>query len=277
MKLVFMGTPDFAEVSLQAILDQGKHQVLAVFSQPDKPKGRGYQLAPPPVKVLAQKYGIPVYQPASVRTEETLDLLKELNPEVLVVVAYGKILPKAVLDLPPKGCINVHGSLLPKYRGAAPIQWTVLNGDEVGGVSTMYMDVGMDTGDILLEERTPVGENETAGELFDRLADLGAQLLLKTLDQVQEGTVTPRKQQEELATHAPMLTKEMAQLDFSKDAKELYNLVRGMNPWPVARTSLGKKLLKVFSTRPLEGPVGEPGTVVQSGATLVVACGQGAL
>ena len=249
-----------------------------MFSQPDKPKGRGYKLTPPPVKVLAQEHGIPVYQPASVRTPEVLELLESLAPDALVVVAYGKILPKSILELPPKGCINVHGSLLPKYRGAAPIQWTVLNGDPVGGVTTMYMDVGMDTGDILLTRTTPVGEQETAGELFDRLADLGAQLLLETLDQVQAGTIQPRPQEEALATHAPMLTKEMARMDFTQSAQALHNLVRGMNPWPVARTTLHGKLLKVLATSPLaDWKKGEPGQVLESGERLVVACGQGAL
>ena len=208
MRIVFMGTPDFAVPCLQALLDAG-HEVCGVFTQPDKPKGRGYALAPPPVKELALERGIPVYQPATLRTPEAAALVASLSPEVIVVVAYGKLLPKEILQLPPHGCINVHASLLPKYRGAAPIQWAVINGDEVTGVATMQMDEGLDTGDILLVEETKIGENETSGELFDRLRELGAQVLVETLRQLEAGTLKRRPQGNEGASYASMLSREL--------------------------------------------------------------------
>ncbi len=246
MRIVYMGTPDFAVASLERILADG-HDVVAVFTQPDKPQGRKQVLTPPEVKVLAMEKGIPVYQPESFQNESQLELLRELNPEVIVVAAYGKLLPKYVLDLPKYGCINVHGSLLPKYRGAAPIQWAVIDGEKIAGVTTMQMGEGLDTGDMLLKAQTEVGENETAGELFDRLALLGADLLSETLRRLPEG-IEAVPQDESQSTYAKMLKKDMAVIDWSKSAQQVHNLVRGLNPWPVALTEIDGKRLKIFAT-----------------------------
>ena len=231
MRIVFMGTPDFAVPCLQRILADG-HEVPAVFTQPDKPVGRHAVLTPPPVKQLAQERGIPVYQPTKMRDGTVAAQLKELAPDCLVVVAYGRILPQAILDVPPKGCINIHGSLLPKYRGAAPIQWSVINGEKITGGTSMFMDAGMDTGDIIDTITTPIGENETAGELFDRLAPLGAELLSRPLRSIADGTVQRAPQNNAEATMAPMLEKAMGKLDFTRSAKELHDQIRGMNHQP---------------------------------------------
>jgi methionyl-tRNA formyltransferase len=275
MRVVFMGTPDFAVPSLQKLLDAG-FEVCAVYTQPDKPKGRGHKLQAPPVKELALRHEIPVFQPASLRKEEVQQELKSFQPDVIVVVAYGKILPKAVLDLPRLGCINVHGSLLPKYRGAAPIQWTVINGDGTGGVTTMFMGEGLDTGDMLLKAETPVGAEETAGQLFDRLKDLGADLLLETLEKLERGKLTPVPQNEEDATHAPMLSKELSVIDWSKPARELHDLIRGLNPWPSAYSYLDGKKLKIHASRVAEGS-GEAGKAFSKDGNLLVYCGKDAL
>ena len=275
MRVVFMGTPDFAVPSLQKLLDAG-FEVCAVYTQPDKPKGRGHKLQAPPVKELALQHEIPVFQPTSLRKEEVQQELQSFQPDVIVVVAYGKILPKAVLDLPRLGCINVHGSLLPKYRGAAPIQWTVINGDGIGGVTTMFMGEGLDTGDMLLKAETPVGAEETAGQLFDRLKDLGADLLLETLEKLEQGTLTPIPQNEEDATHAPMLSKELSVIDWSKPARELHNLIRGLNPWPSAYSYLDGKKLKIHASRVVEGS-GEAGKAFAKDGNLLVYCGEDAL
>lgn len=272
MRIVFMGTPDFAVPCLQALLDAG-HAVCGVFTQPDKPKGRGYALAPPPVKELALERGIPVYQPATLRTPEAAALVASLLPEVIVVVAYGKLLPKEILQLPPHGCINVHASLLPKYRGAAPIQWAVINGDEVTGVATMQMDEGLDTGDILLVEKTKIGENETSGELFDRLRDLGAQVLVETLRQLEAGTLERRPQGNEGASYAPMLSRELSAIDWSRSAREIHNLVRGLSPWPVASSVYQGKRIKIYQTQVSGKESGEPGQVLP-GKDFLVCCGQ---
>ncbi len=272
MRIVFMGTPDFAVPCLQALLDAG-HAVCGVFTQPDKPKGRGYALAPPPVKELALERGIPVYQPATLRTPETAALVASLLPEVIVVVAYGKLLPKEILQLPPHGCINVHASLLPKYRGAAPIQWAVINGDEVTGVATMQMDEGLDTGDILLVEKTKIGENETSGELFDRLCELGAQVLVETLRQLEAGTLERRPQGNEGASYAPMLSRELSVIDWSRSAREIHNLVRGLSPWPVASSVYQGKRIKIYQTQVSGKESGEPGQVLP-GKDFLVCCGQ---
>ena len=260
--------------SLKALLDSGE-TVTGVFTQPDKPKGRGHRLQPPPVKMAAEEYGIPIFQPVSLRKDETLEELKALEPELIVVVAYGKILPRAVLELPRFGCINVHGSLLPKYRGAAPIQWTVLNGDPVGGVTTMFMADGIDTGDMLLKAETPVGENETASELYERLSYMGAELLMKTLSALKDGTLHPEPQDEAVATHAPMLTKEMGRLDFTKPSVELHHLICGLSGWPCAYTEIDGKRLKVYRSRLCEA-AGKPGEILDS-KRFVVGCGSGAL
>ena len=275
MRVVFMGTPDFAVPSLQKLLDAG-FEVCAVYTQPDKPKGRGHKLQAPPVKELALRHEIPVFQPASLRKEEVQQELKSFQPDVIVVVAYGKILPKAVLDLPRLGCINVHGSLLPKYRGAAPIQWTVINGDGTGGVTTMFLGEGLDTGDMLLKAETPVGAEETAGQLFDRLKDLGADLLLETLEKLERGKLTPVPQNEEDATHAPMLSKELSVIDWSKPARELHDLIRGLNPWPSAYSYLDGKKLKIHASRVAEGS-GEAGKAFSKDGNLLVYCGKDAL
>lgn len=275
MRVIFMGTPDFAVPSLQKLIDGG-YQVCAVYTQPDKPKGRGHKLQAPPVKELAMKHQIPVCQPATLRNEEVQEEIRYWNADVIVVVAYGKILPKAVLDAPKLGCINVHGSLLPKYRGAAPIQWTVIHGDQTAGVTTMFMGEGLDTGDMLLKAETPVGQEETAGELFDRLKDLGADLLLRTLEQLSAGTLHPIPQKEEEATLAPMLSKELSRLDWTKPAQELHDLIRGLNPWPSAYSYLDGKKLKLHASRVGEGQ-GKPGKAFTRDGKLFVYCGMGVL
>ncbi|HJA49340.1 MAG TPA: methionyl-tRNA formyltransferase [Candidatus Agathobaculum intestinipullorum] len=275
MRIVFMGTPDFAVPSLQALLDAG-HEVCAVYTQPDKPQGRKQVLTPPPVKVLAQEHHIPVYQPLSFKGADAQAQLRALEPEVIIVVAYGKLLPKAVLDIPPRGCINVHGSLLPRWRGAAPIQWSVIAGDQKAGVTTMQMAEGLDTGDMLLTYETEVGARETAGELFDRLAQAGAELLVETLDKLD--AITPTPQDDSQSCYAHMLDKQMAVIDWSKSAHEIDCLIRGLNPWPVALTTLDGARLKVYAAQPVSG-AGKPGEVLEGDAKrgLVVACGEGAL
>lgn len=275
MRIVFMGTPDFAVPSLQKLIDRGE-TVCAVFTQPDKPKGRGHKLQAPPVKELALAHHIPVYQPATLRDEETQRLLSGLAPELIVVAAYGKLLPKAVLDLPKYGCINVHGSLLPKYRGAAPIQWAVINGEQTTGVTTMYMGEGMDTGDMLLKAETTIGPEETAGELFDRLMILGAELLDQTLDALAAGTLKRVPQDEAQATKAPMLSKTLSTLDFHRPAQELHDLIRGLNPWPCAAAELQGKRLKLLASR-VAAERGTPGEVAQREDGMIVFCGENAL
>ena len=275
MRIVFMGTPDFAVPSLQALIDAG-HDVCAVYTQPDKPQGRKQILTAPPVKTLALAHDIPVFQPNTLKNEDEQARLRELAPEVIIVVAYGKLLPKAVLDIPPHGCINVHGSLLPRWRGAAPIQWAVIAGDEMAGVTTMKMAEGLDTGDMLLTYETKVGEKETAGELFDRLAQSGAELLTQTLVKLDE--ITPRPQDDAQSCYAHMLDKQMAVIDWSKSAHEIDCLIRGLNPWPIALTTLSGERLKVFAAEKAAGN-GEPGTVLEADPKkgLTVACGEGAL
>ena len=271
MRIVYMGTPDSAVPALEKLAQNPGYTVAAVFTQPDKPKGRKMVMTPPDVKVCAEKLGIPVFQPSSMRSEEAYNSLKELNPDVIVVAAYGQILPKAVLDLPKFGCVNIHGSLLPKYRGAAPIQQSVLDGEKVTGVTTMLMDVGLDTGDILLKAETEIGENETAGELFDRLAVLGGELIVQTLDKLKKGEITPQKQDESLATHTSKISKELCPIDFNKSAFEVHNKVRGLNPWPVAVTKIAGKTVKVYSSR-VSDMSGAAGTIL-SLKPFVVACG----
>ena len=273
MKLVYMGTPDFAVPALKKLAQV--HEVAAVFTQPDKPVGRKQILTPPDVKVCAQKLGIPVCQPASMKTGEALAQLKAFAPEVIVVAAYGQILPKAVLDVPRYGCVNIHGSLLPKYRGAAPIQAAVLNGDKITGVTTMLMDVGLDTGDILMKKETPIGENETAAELFDRLAILGGELILDTLAALEQGTVTPQKQDEALATHTSKIDKSRCPVDFTQPSQQIHNQIRGLYSWPVATAVIGGKRVKIHGSRLAQGS-GAAGTVL-SVKPLVIACGEGAI
>lgn len=275
MRVIFMGTPDFAVPSLQKLLDRGD-DVCAVFTQPDKPKGRGHKLQAPPVKELALLRNIPVYQPDTLKDTQIQERIMSMAPDVIIVAAYGKLLPRVVLDAPKLGCINIHGSLLPKYRGAAPIQWAIINGDSVTGVTTMYMAEGMDTGDMLLKAETPVDPEETAGELFDRLKDLGAQLLGETLDRLEQGNLKRVPQDESKATHAPMLSKEMSRLNWNCPARKLHDLIRGLNPWPCAAAQLDGKRLKLLASRVTEGE-GVPGALEVRPEGLAVFCGQDAL
>lgn len=257
-----MGTPDFAVPSLNKLIEMG-HEVALVVTQPDRPRSRGMKLTSCPVKECALNNNIEVVSPERIKTdEEFYELYKSLEPDLAVVVAFGQILPKRILDVPKLGSINVHGSLLPKYRGAAPIQWSVINGDKVTGITTMFMDVGMDTGDIILKEETEIGENETAGELFDRLAVMGAEVLEKTIKLFEEGNV-PRQKQSDDATYAPMLSKEIANIDFSKTSEEIVSLVKGLNPWPVAYTILNGIKLKVYKVEAREYK-GKPGEIIKS-------------
>lgn len=249
MKIVFMGTPDFAEESLKAIYESN-HEIIGVVTNPDKPKGRGMKMIPSPVKEFAVENNLEIYQPEKIKNnEEFINELKALKPDVICVVAYGKILPKEILDIPPYGCINVHASLLPQYRGAAPVQWAVLNGDKTTGVTTMYMDVGMDTGDMILKQEVQIGEDETTGELWDRLKVIGGKLLVETLNQIEKG-IAPREKQGEDYTVAPMLSKDMAKIDWNhKTAEEIKNLVRGLNPIMGAYTFLNGKKIKFWKVK----------------------------
>ena len=239
MNIMFMGTPDFALISLEKLAERG-YNVTSVVCREDKPKGRGGQMAMPPTKEFAIQKGINVYQPASFKDGAFKEVLEKENPDIIIVVAYGRILPEYVLNYPKYGCINLHGSILPKYRGSAPIQWTVINGDELAGISTMFMDVGLDTGDIIDIYTTPLGKTETAGELFDRLAVSGAELLCETIEKIKNGTAKRTPQNENEATYAPMLSKEMGKLDFAMPAEKIRNLVRGLSPWPSAYVNTNK-------------------------------------
>lgn len=257
-----MGTPDFAVPTLEKIISDG-HEVLTVVTQPDKPQNRGMKLTYSPVKECALKYDIPVLQPIKIKKdEEFIKQYKELNPDVAVVVAFGQILSKEILDVPRFGSINVHGSLLPKYRGAAPIQWSVINGDKVTGITTMYMDVGLDTGDMILKDEVEIGEEETAGELYDRLAVVGAETLSKTLKLIEVGSA-PREKQGENFSYAPMMTRETGIIDWNKKSAEIKSLVNGTSPWPGAITVLNDKKLKVHKVKIVEGS-GIPGTILKS-------------
>ncbi|MBR0415426.1 MAG: methionyl-tRNA formyltransferase [Clostridia bacterium] len=271
-RIVFMGTPDFAVPSLQALIDNG-YEIALVVTQPDKPRGRSKQLVMPEVKALALEYNLPVFQPQSLKTQEAVDTIKALEPDFLVVAAYGKILPKSVLDIPKKACINVHGSLLPQYRGAAPIQWSVLNGDSVTGVTTMLMGEGLDTGDMLLKKQTAIGENETAAALFDRLALLGAEALMQTLETFD--SIVPEAQDDTAATYAPMIDRSLCAIDWSDTAQHIHNKVRGLAEWPVAQAVLGGKRIKIHSGQPAGKTQAAPGTIIDNHKRLVVACGDG--
>lgn len=276
MKIVFMGTPDYAVKTLEALINAG-HTVAAVFAQPDKPVGRKQILTPPPVKVCAEKYGIPVFQPRNLRDGEAERIIRDIAPDAIAVVAYGKILPEEILTLPRYGCINGHASLLPKYRGAAPIQWCIVNGEKETGVTAMQMDKGMDTGDILKTAVTEIGAEETAGELFERLSVIGAKLLVKTLADLEDGGITPVKQDESKATSAPIIKKEMAKVSFhDMTADEVYNAVRGFYPWPVAFFISGGKRIKIIKSR-VVNMHGAAGTVLKSDNELIVACRENAI
>lgn len=278
MRVIYMGTPEFAVPCLEAIIEEG-HEVIAVYTQPDKPKGRGKMLAMPPVKEAALAHQIPVYQPASLKNDAVTEEIKALAPDLIVVVAYGRILTKDILDIPPFGCVNVHASLLPKYRGAAPINWAIINGEQETGITTMYMDVGLDTGDMILKEAIPIGPRETAGELHDRLAQLGAQVLKETLRLIELGKVERIPQQEESATYAPIMKKDLGKIDWSKSATEIDALVRGTIPWPSAFTTYEGKVMKVWECEviPFEGSltpgkiqrVNKDGILVETGKDLL--------
>ncbi|RII28830.1 MAG: methionyl-tRNA formyltransferase [Geobacter sp.] len=276
LRIVFMGTPEFACPTLQMLFDRGE-DVIAVVTQPDRPKGRGQKLTPPPVKVLAEQHGVPVLQPVKVRAPEVITTLQELRPDLIVVIAFGQILPKALLDIPPKGCINVHASLLPRYRGAAPLNWCIVNGETETGVTTMLMDVGLDTGDMLVKKAIPINPDEDAQSLHDRLALLGAAAMAETLDLLAEGRLVPEKQDDSLTNYAPMMKKEDGLIDWTKEPRVVKNLVRGFTPWPGAFTTLDDKVLKICRVREGEGH-GEPGTVLRADKNgLEVACGSGSL
>lgn len=275
MKILFMGTPDFAVPCLEKLIEDG-HNIVGVLTQPDKPQGRKMKLTPPPVKELALKNNLEVYQPESLKNEAIKPLLEQKQPELIVVVAYGKILPKYVLDFPKYGCINVHGSLLPRWRGAAPIQWSIISGDKTAGVTTMKMSEGLDTGDMLLKYETEIGQTETAGELFDRLALSGAELLHDTIEQIDN--IVPEVQDESKANYAHMLDKQIAQIDWSKSNKEIDCLIRGLNPWPIALTTLNGERLKIYSASP-QNENGKAGEVLKADPKtgLLVACGEGSI
>lgn len=276
MRVVFMGTPDIAATCLKKILADG-FEVVGVYTQPDRPKGRGMKLVASPVKEIALAAGIPVFQPESFREEETVEQLRALKPDVCAVVAYGRILPQKVLDVPAYGCINIHASLLPKYRGSAPYQWAVLDGLTETGVTAMYLTREMDAGDIIDVSKTPIGENETAGQLLDRLAVLGADLLSKTLTRFENGKVPAVPQKEAEVSYAPMLDKTMCPIDWTKTAQQVHNHVRGLHPWPVATMELEGKTFKVHATKVVEGS-GNPGEILGLTKTgLRIACGEGAI
>ena len=271
MKLIFMGTPEFAVPCLERLLADG-HTVSLVVTQGDKPHGRGQKLLPPPVKACALEHGIPVFQPDTLKSQESFERLAAEQADAIIVVAYGKILPKSVLDLPPHGCINVHASLLPRYRGAAPIQWAVLNGERESGVTTMYMDVGLDTGDMLLTKTCPISEEMTAGELHDTLSLLGADALSETLTALADGTLSRTPQTGE-SCYAPMLDKSLCRLDFDKNASALHDQVRGLHPWPIATVRSEGKTLKIHRTRVGGTTLEAPNTVIAK-KPLTVACGE---
>ena len=275
MNIVFMGTPDFAVPCLERILNDG-HTVSAVFTQPDRPRGRGKKLSPPPVKEFAEKHEIPVHQLVALRNGKALALLQSYSPDLIVVVAYGRILPVDILELPPLGCVNVHASLLPALRGSAPIQRCIINGDTVTGVTTMYMAEGMDTGDMIIQRETAIGATETSGELFERLAAMGAELLGETLPLLENGTAPRNPQNGAEATHAPMIEKAMAALDFSMPATRLVNLIRGLNPAPYAYTLYSKGRLKIHKAAVIENMHGKPGEVLDA-KRMIVACGDCAI
>ena len=276
MNCVFFGTPDFAVPSLKALIESKRYVVKAVFTQPDKKVGRKQVLTAPAVKTVANCYDIPVYQPEKIREEQWINILKDLNPDIIVTAAFGQILSRELLDIPKIGTINVHGSLLPEYRGPAPIQWAIINGEKVTGVTTMFTNEGIDTGDVLLKQEVAIKENETSGELFDRLAKTGAELLIRTLDNLD--TIVPVKQDEEQSSYFPMIDKAMAKLDFNKTALELSNLVRGLNPWPIAHFNLGDMKINVLKADVSEKK-GMPGEVIfwDSKHGIVIGCGVGAL
>ncbi len=282
-KIVFMGTPEFAVPSLQALLDADPGtvgRVVGVVTQPDRPKGRGHQLAPPPIKVLARQAGLPILQPVKMKDPEFLDALRSWTPDVIVVTAFGRILPPVILDLPPMGCINVHGSLLPKYRGAAPIQWALINGETEAGITTMLMDPGLDTGPMLLHEAIPIHPTDTAGDLAERLAPVGGRLLLETLAGLKSGRLRPTPQDPAKATLAPLLKKEDGMLNWKDEAIAISNRIRGLTPWPGAYTYCGEERWQIWraQTAPVSCAEAEPGAIIEvTKETIRIATAKGSL
>lgn len=285
MNIIYMGTPEFAVKPLQAIVDAG-HKVLACFTQPDKPKGRGKTLQPTPVKKKALSLDIPVYQPVKLREEENVQIIRDYQPDAIVVAAYGQILPESILNIPQYGCINIHASLLPKYRGAAPIEWTIINGETESGVTTMYMAKGLDTGDMIEKTVVPIADTDNGVTLHDKLADAGAELILSTLSKLENHTAIRTPQDDSLSCYASMLKKEMGELDFTKDAASLERLIRGLQPWPVAYTKMNRKTVRIYEASVCEQPEEalEDGTQIVPGMIVrvtkknfTVACGNGAL
>jgi len=276
LRIIFMGTPDFACPTLTKLIERGE-DVIAVVTQPDRPKGRGQKLVPPPVKAIAEEHGIPVLQPLKVRAPEVIARIRELNPDLIVVVAFGQILPQSLLDIPKHGCINIHASLLPRYRGAAPLNWCLINGETETGITTMQMDAGLDTGDMLVKRAIPIGPDEDAQSLHDRLSLLGAETIDETLDRLLAGTLPREKQDDSLTCYAPMLKKEDGLIDWNREPQQIKNLVRGFTPWPGAYTSLDGKSLKLYKVSVTEGN-GKPGEVITAGKDgIIVACGSGSL
>ena len=272
IKVLFMGTPDFAVPCLEMLINRSDTEVVGVVSQPDRQKGRGYKMLPPPVKECAQKYGIEVYQPESVKTEEFQTILKELNPELIIVIAYGRILPEFVLDYPEFGCINVHASLLPKYRGAAPIQWSVINGESKTGVTTMLMDKGLDTGDMLVVKEIEILPTDTSGSMFEKLSELGKEALSETIDRILDNSLSRTPQKHDEMTYAPMISKEMSYIDFSSDANKISCLIRGLTPSPGAKTYLDGKILKISEVEIASVKSLKPGEVFINNGEFYVGC-----
>lgn len=276
MKIIFMGTPDFAAASFEALLNS-EHEILAAVTQPDKPKGRKGELFPSPVKTIAVENNIKLYQPKRVKDPEFVEIIKSYQPDAIIVVAFGQIIPENILEIPKYGCINIHGSLLPKYRGAAPIQWAVLDGEKETGITSMLMDKGLDTGDMLIKKVIEIDKDETSGSLFDKMMALGAETLLETLDKLEKGEITPEKQGESPTAYAKMLTKTMGQIDFNKTADELDCFIRGMNPWPSAYTMLGGKTLKIWKAKPVVLR-GKAGSVLKvNKESFVIGCGKNSI
>ena len=275
MKILFMGTPDFAAESLKALIND-KREVAAVISQPNKPKNRGMKVVKTPVAQTAEETGIPCYHPETLRNGAIEELLKEIKPDIIVVVAYGKLLPEYVLNFPKYGCINIHGSLLPKYRGAAPIQYSILKGEKETGVTSMYMAKGMDTGDMILKKSIPIEESDNAGTLHDKLAALGAELLLQTLDAIECGKAPREKQEESEATYTSQLTKEMGNINWSESADTIINLIRGLDPWPCAYSFVNGKRFKIYTSKK-EDKSGAAGEILEVSDSLLIACGEGSI
>ena len=272
MKIVFMGTPEFAVPCLERLVKDG-HNVVGVFTQPDKPKGRGHKMQFPPVKEKAVEHDIPVFQPYKMKDGNAYKIIKDLDPELIIVVAYGKIIPQEILDIPKYGCVNIHASLLPKYRGAAPIQWCVLNGESKSGVTSMQMDAGLDTGDMLLKAETEITENMTAGELHDKLSILGADIMSETIEKISNGTIVGKKQDNSQSNYAPMLSKELCPIDWKKSAAEIHNQIRGLSPWPVATSTFKGETFKFHKSEKVGKTKGIPGEIVSVNGGLTVCCG----